>query len=65
MRVQIDTPYHSFAGRVVDLIDGDDLEGTFKLIDDDGGEQLVIYGWRCRVTILPACEQIGAVLTPN
>lgn len=60
MRVQVETPFHSFSGRVVNLIDGDDVEGTFKMVDDDDGATLIVHGWRCDVTVIPACAGIKA-----
>jgi hypothetical protein len=63
MRVQVDTPLQSITGRLIDLVGSScDVEGVFKLADDDDGAVLLVYGWRCQVTIIPACAAIGEMV---
>lgn len=65
MRVFIETPTHSFTGKVVKGDEFEEFEGFFVIIDDDDGARLRVNGATCDVTILPACGQIGIGMEPK
>lgn len=61
MRVNVETLTHTMTGRVLNLIDGEDVfDGVFVMVDEDDGTRLKVHGYNCDVEIIPACAAIGA-----
>lgn len=53
MRLQIDTPHHSF--EAVTVYPDADLDGDILVIDEHG-EPLIVHGWQCDLEVIDEDE---------